>query len=74
MYVMRIGDAGLFLAAPDRFRETVDVGTAAGRVERFAAKRIGGPIARPHQILCLGHNHRDHAGETCQTLNVIGPR
>jgi 2-keto-4-pentenoate hydratase/2-oxohepta-3-ene-1,7-dioic acid hydratase in catechol pathway len=26
--------------------------------------RVGAPIARPHQILCIGLNYRDHAAET----------
>ena len=33
---------------------------------RFAGERIGAPIARPHQILCIGLNYRDHAAETGQ--------
>jgi 2-keto-4-pentenoate hydratase/2-oxohepta-3-ene-1,7-dioic acid hydratase in catechol pathway len=47
--------------------------TVAGRVERgdsrrFAGERIGAPIARPHQILCIGLNYRDHAVETGQPV------
>lgn len=30
--------------------------------------RIGPPIARPHQILCIGLNYRDHAAETGQDV------
>lgn len=30
--------------------------------------RIGSPIARPHQILCIGLNYADHAAETNQEL------
>jgi 2-keto-4-pentenoate hydratase/2-oxohepta-3-ene-1,7-dioic acid hydratase in catechol pathway len=41
---------------------------ATGRVERFAGERIGAPIARPHQILCIGLNYRDHAAETGQAV------
>ena len=41
---------------------------AAGRVERFAGERVGAPIARPHQILCIGLNYRDHAAETNQAV------
>jgi 2-keto-4-pentenoate hydratase/2-oxohepta-3-ene-1,7-dioic acid hydratase in catechol pathway len=26
--------------------------------------RVGAPLARPHQILCIGLNYRDHAAET----------
>ena len=37
---------------------------AEGRVARFAGERIGAPIARPHQILCIGLNYADHAAES----------
>jgi len=37
---------------------------ARGDVTAFAGERIGAPIARPHQILCIGLNYRDHAAET----------
>ena len=30
--------------------------------------RIGAPIARPHQILCIGLNYSDHAAETGQAV------
>lgn len=36
---------------------------AAGETRRFTVERIGPPIARPHQILCVGLNYRDHALE-----------
>ena len=39
------------------------------QVRRFAGERVGAPIARPHQILCIGLNYSDHA-ET----DVRGPR
>jgi 2-keto-4-pentenoate hydratase/2-oxohepta-3-ene-1,7-dioic acid hydratase in catechol pathway len=41
---------------------------AAGDVHRFGDERIGAPIARPHQILCIGLNYRDHAAETGQAV------
>jgi 2,4-diketo-3-deoxy-L-fuconate hydrolase len=41
---------------------------AAGQVSTFAGERIGAPIARPHQILCIGLNYRDHAAETGQAV------
>ena len=46
---------------------------AAARCRRaryvgFAGERIGAPIARPHQILCIGLNYRDHAAETGQAV------
>ncbi|MFF2653933.1 fumarylacetoacetate hydrolase family protein [Streptomyces sp. NPDC058045] len=48
----------------DRIRPLVAERAAAGRVSRFAGERVGAPLARPHQILCVGLNYRDHAAET----------
>jgi 2-keto-4-pentenoate hydratase/2-oxohepta-3-ene-1,7-dioic acid hydratase in catechol pathway len=42
--------------------------TAEEAVQRFAGERIGAPIARPHQILCIGLNYSDHAAETGATV------
>ena len=42
--------------------------TAAGCGEPIGDRRIGAPIARPHQILCIGLNYRDHAAETGQAV------
>ena len=52
----------------DRIRPIVAERVAAGRVFRFAGQRVGAPIARPHQILCIGLNYRDHAAETGQAV------
>jgi 2-keto-4-pentenoate hydratase/2-oxohepta-3-ene-1,7-dioic acid hydratase in catechol pathway len=41
---------------------------AQGAISTFAGERIGAPIARPHQILCIGLNYRDHAAETGQEI------
>ena len=41
---------------------------AAGRPEPVAGRRFGAPLARPHQILCIGLNYRDHAAETGQAV------
>ncbi|MGN9813378.1 fumarylacetoacetate hydrolase family protein [Micromonospora sp. BQ11] len=41
---------------------------AAGQVRAFGDQRIGAPIARPHQILCIGLNFSDHAAETGQAV------
>ncbi|TQS26756.1 fumarylacetoacetate hydrolase family protein [Microbispora sp. KK1-11] len=41
---------------------------AAGQTGAFAGERIGAPIARPHQILCIGLNYSDHAAETGQAV------
>lgn len=37
---------------------------AAGAVHPFGDQRVGAPIARPHQILCIGLNYSDHAAES----------
>ncbi|HKF86816.1 MAG TPA: fumarylacetoacetate hydrolase family protein [Propionibacteriaceae bacterium] len=52
----------------DRIRPIVAERAVAGRVFRFAGQRVGAPIARPHQILCIGLNYRDHAAETGQAV------
>ncbi|HEX4812604.1 MAG TPA: fumarylacetoacetate hydrolase family protein [Nonomuraea sp.] len=39
-----------------------------GDVREFAGERVGAPIARPHQILCIGLNYSDHAAETGQAV------
>ena len=38
--------------------------TAAEQLQEFGGERIGAPITRPHQILCIGLNYSDHAAET----------
>jgi 2-keto-4-pentenoate hydratase/2-oxohepta-3-ene-1,7-dioic acid hydratase in catechol pathway len=58
-----LGSGGL-----DRIRPVVAQRAAAGEVSRFAGERVGAPIARPHQILCIGLNYRDHAAETGQAV------
>jgi 2-keto-4-pentenoate hydratase/2-oxohepta-3-ene-1,7-dioic acid hydratase in catechol pathway len=37
---------------------------SAGELTAFSGERVGAPIARPHQILCIGLNYSDHAAET----------
>jgi 2,4-didehydro-3-deoxy-L-rhamnonate hydrolase len=44
--------------------EVVQERSAAGQLREFAGERVGAPIARPHQILCIGLNYSDHAAET----------
>jgi 2,4-diketo-3-deoxy-L-fuconate hydrolase len=61
-------DAAYFAGGHDRLREAVAQRVAAGDTAPFAAERIGPPIARPHQILCIGLNYRDHAAETGQAV------
>lgn len=48
----------------ESLRPTVEERIAAGATSAFAGERIGSPIARPHQILCIGLNYSDHAAET----------
>ena len=52
----------------DRIRPIVAARSASGQVSTFAGERIGAPIARPHQILCIGLNYSDHAAETGQAV------
>jgi 2,4-diketo-3-deoxy-L-fuconate hydrolase len=49
-----------------RLAEPVAERIATGDVLPFGDQRIGAPIARPHQILCIGLNYSDHAAETGQ--------
>src|SRR6187402_2454948 len=49
-------------------RALVEQRTLNGDTSRFADQRIGAPIARPHQILCIGLNYSDHAAETGQKV------
>lgn len=48
----------------ESLREIVAERVAAGAIATFASERIGAPIARPHQIICIGLNYSDHAAET----------
>lgn len=46
----------------------IDARVVAGRAEPIGDRRIGSPIARPHQILCVGLNYSDHAAESGMAL------
>ena len=61
---------GAFFAegGPARIRPIVEQRIAAGTVSPLGGERIGAPIARPHQILCIGLNYSDHAAETGQAV------
>jgi 2-keto-4-pentenoate hydratase/2-oxohepta-3-ene-1,7-dioic acid hydratase in catechol pathway len=52
----------------ERIRPVVSERSAAGAVLPLDDQRIGAPFARPHQILCIGLNYRDHAAETGQAV------
>lgn len=58
-------DEGFFAAeGVERIRPIVEERIAAGQISELGAQRVGAPIARPHQILCIGLNYSDHAAET----------
>lgn len=62
-----ISDVGAdFLSSLDvpSLQRDVEAKVAAGAVKPLADERIGSPIARPHQILCIGLNYADHAAES----------
>jgi 2-keto-4-pentenoate hydratase/2-oxohepta-3-ene-1,7-dioic acid hydratase in catechol pathway len=58
-------DAGFFESGGlDRIRPVVEERSSSGEgVRALGGQRIGAPIARPHQILCIGLNYSDHASE-----------
>jgi 2,4-diketo-3-deoxy-L-fuconate hydrolase len=41
---------------------------ASGATTTLHGQRVGAPIARPHQIICIGLNYSDHAAETGQAV------
>ncbi|NQX18226.1 fumarylacetoacetate hydrolase family protein [Rathayibacter sp. VKM Ac-2857] len=52
----------------ERVRPIVADRLASGAVAPLAGLRVGAPISRPHQILCIGLNYSDHAAETGQAV------
>ncbi|RXZ72533.1 fumarylacetoacetate hydrolase family protein [Agromyces albus] len=52
----------------ERIRPVVASRAASGQSLELGGQRIGAPIARPHQILCIGLNYSDHAAETGQAV------
>ncbi len=64
-------DEAFFAAGADglaELRALVERRVAEGRATPFEGERVGAPIARPHQILCIGLNYSDHAAETGQAV------
>lgn len=53
---------------PESISKIVAERIKSGAATPFAGERIGAPIARPHQILCIGLNYSDHAAETGQVV------
>jgi 2,4-diketo-3-deoxy-L-fuconate hydrolase len=49
-------------------RQVVTERQGAGQALALNGERIAAPIARPHQILCIGLNYSDHAAETGQAV------
>jgi 2,4-didehydro-3-deoxy-L-rhamnonate hydrolase len=52
----------------ERIRPIVAERVGLGDVHELGHQRIGAPIGRPHQIVCIGLNYRDHAAETGQAV------
>jgi 2-keto-4-pentenoate hydratase/2-oxohepta-3-ene-1,7-dioic acid hydratase in catechol pathway len=52
----------------EKIRPVVEERIAKGTVCALGDERVGSPIARPHQILCIGLNYSDHAAETGQAV------
>ena len=57
---------GNFLSRFDLPELTAEVErrVASGEVQQLGDRRLGAPIARPHQVLCIGLNYADHAAES----------
>ena len=53
---------------PSLLADVVAERRRTGTINAFGDQRIGAPIARPHQILCIGLNYSDHAAETGQAV------
>ncbi|MGN6742757.1 MAG: fumarylacetoacetate hydrolase family protein, partial [Amnibacterium sp.] len=68
--VVRDFDEAFFAAGgPEGVRQVVEERIRLREsVRPLAGQRLGAPIARPHQILCIGLNYRDHAAETGQAV------
>jgi 2,4-diketo-3-deoxy-L-fuconate hydrolase len=53
---------------PSLLADAVAERVASGATATVDGQRVGAPIARPHQILCIGLNYSDHAAETGQAV------
>ncbi len=52
----------------ERIASVVAERAASGPALPLDGQRIGAPIARPHQIICVGLNYADHAAESGQAV------
>jgi 2,4-diketo-3-deoxy-L-fuconate hydrolase len=57
-------DSEFFAGGVRQLESTVAERVRAGSVHDLTGVRVGPPIARPHQILCVGLNYRAHAAES----------
>jgi 2,4-diketo-3-deoxy-L-fuconate hydrolase len=59
-----------FLSSLDvaQLQRAVDAKVEAGETKPLADNRIGAPIMRPQQIVCIGLNYADHAAESGMAL------
>jgi 2,4-diketo-3-deoxy-L-fuconate hydrolase len=79
-------DGRFFADGYEQLHDVVSERMTAGHLQPFNGLRVGAPIARPHQILCIGLNYSDHAAETGQAVpdepilftkspnTLVGPR
>ena len=61
-------DEPFFAGGVERLRDVVAARVEAGQVNALDGQRVGAPLERPHQILCIGLNYADHAAETGQAV------
>ena len=61
-------DESFWASDRDAFASDVRRRVEKGRIQEFAGERIGAPLRRPQQILCIGLNYSDHAAETGQAV------
>jgi 2-keto-4-pentenoate hydratase/2-oxohepta-3-ene-1,7-dioic acid hydratase in catechol pathway len=57
-------NADFFARGHTELQDLVARRVDSGQVRQFDGVRVGAPITRPHQIMCIGLNYSDHAAET----------
>lgn len=67
--VVRDYDEDFFRAdGPALLGDVVAERIDSGATSALRGQRLGAPIGRPHQIICIGLNYSDHAAETGQPV------